>query len=71
MYVLRFFVGLAEGGLYPGLIFILGSWYRKDELAKRACIFHVSGAIATMFSGYLMAAVYRLGGKGGFTGWQW
>lgn len=24
-----------------------------------------------MFSGYLMAAVYNLGGKGGFKGWQW
>lgn len=24
-----------------------------------------------MFSGYLMAAVYHLGGRGGFKGWQW
>ncbi|EOD46987.1 putative pantothenate transporter protein [Neofusicoccum parvum UCRNP2] len=30
-----------------------------------------SCAIASMFSGYLMAAVYNLGGKGGYTGWQW
>ncbi|KAL1632576.1 hypothetical protein SLS56_003475 [Neofusicoccum ribis] len=42
-----------------------------DELAKRSCIFHTSSAIASMFSGYLMAAVYNLGGKGGYTGWQW
>lgn len=47
------------------------SWYRKDELAKRSCIFHTSSAIASMFSGYLMAAVYHLGGKGGYKGWQW
>ncbi|KAI9666076.1 MAG: hypothetical protein M1821_004011 [Bathelium mastoideum] len=71
IYVLRFFIGFAEGGLFPGLMFILGSWYRKDELAKRACIFHTSGAVATMISGYLMAAVYRLGGRGGYAGWQW
>ena len=51
--------------------YVIGSWYRKDELAKRSCIFHVSGAIATMCSGYLMAAVYHLGGRGGFAGWQW
>lgn len=51
--------------------YIIGSWYRRDELAKRSCIFHTSSAIATMFSGYLMAAVYNLGGKGGFKGWQW
>lgn len=71
IYVLRFFIGLAESTFYPGMQYIIGSWYRKDELAKRSCIFHTSSAIATMFSGYLMAAVYNLGGKGGLRGWQW
>ncbi|KAM0514461.1 hypothetical protein ACHAPE_006754 [Trichoderma viride] len=71
IYVLRFFIGLAESTFYPGMQYIIGSWYRKDELAKRSCIFHTSSAIGTMFSGYLMAAVYHLGGKNGFKGWQW
>ncbi|RMZ80307.1 hypothetical protein DV738_g2806, partial [Chaetothyriales sp. CBS 135597] len=71
IYVLRFFIGLAESTFYPGMQYIIGSWYRKDELAKRSCIFHVSGAIGTMFSGYLMAAVYHLDGRGGWKGWQW
>lgn len=71
VYVLRFFIGLAEATFYPGMQYIIGSWYRKEELAKRSCIFHTSGAIATMFSGYLMAGVYRLNGKGGYKGWQW
>ncbi|KAF2097984.1 putative MFS transporter Liz1/Seo1 [Rhizodiscina lignyota] len=70
-YVLRFFIGLAESTFYPGMQYIIGSWYRKDELAKRSCIFHTSSAIGTMFSGYLMAGVYSLGGKAGFKGWQW
>lgn len=51
--------------------YIIGSWYRKDELAKRSCIFHTSGAIATMFSGYLMTAVINLDGIRGYKGWQW
>lgn len=71
MYAIRFLVGLAESTFYPGMQYIIGSWYRKDELAKRSCIFHTSSAIATMISGYLMAAVYRLNGKGGLKGWQW
>jgi sugar phosphate permease len=71
VYVLRFFIGLAESTFYPGMQYIIGSWYQKEELAKRSCIFHTSAAIATMFSGYLMAGVYHLGGKGGFAGWQW
>ncbi|KAJ8125609.1 hypothetical protein O1611_g8028 [Lasiodiplodia mahajangana] len=71
IYVLRFFIGLAESAFYPGMQYVIGSWYRKDELAKRSCIFHSSGAIGTMFSGYLIAAVYKLEGVGGFHGWQW
>ncbi|KAJ6280460.1 major facilitator superfamily domain-containing protein [Bipolaris maydis] len=71
IYALRFLIGLAESTFYPGMQYIIGSWYRKEELAKRSCIFHTSGAIATMFSGYLMSGVYRLDGKGGFRGWQW
>ncbi|KAL2822478.1 major facilitator superfamily domain-containing protein [Aspergillus granulosus] len=70
-YVLRFFIGLAESTFYPGMQYIIGSWYRKDELAKRSCIFHTSSGIGTMFSGYLMAGVYNLNGRGGFKGWQW
>ncbi|KAJ5813179.1 Major facilitator superfamily domain general substrate transporter [Penicillium robsamsonii] len=70
-YVLRFFIGLAESTFYPGMQYIIGSWYRKDELAKRSCIFHTSSGIASMFSGYLMDAVFHLGGRGGFKGWQW
>ncbi|KAL4894896.1 pantothenate transporter [Aspergillus ambiguus] len=70
-YVLRFFIGLAESTFYPGMQYLIGSWYRKDELAKRSCIFHTSSGIASMFSGYLMAAVYNLEGRGGFRGWQW
>ncbi|KAI0002300.1 MFS general substrate transporter [Xylariaceae sp. FL0662B] len=71
VYVLRFFIGLAESAFYPGMQYVIGSWYRKDELAKRSCIFHASGTIGMMFSGYLMAAVYRLNDVGGYYGWQW
>ncbi|KAF7563921.1 hypothetical protein G7046_g184 [Stylonectria norvegica] len=71
VYALRFFIGLAESAFYPGMQYIIGSWYRKDELAKRSCIFHASGSIGAMFSGYLMASVYHLDGQGGFKGWQW
>ncbi|KAI8717124.1 MFS domain-containing protein [Fusarium sp. LHS14.1] len=71
LYALRFFIGLAESTFYPGMQYIIGSWFRKDELAKRSCIFHATGNIGSMFSGYLMASVYRLDGVHGFKGWQW
>lgn len=43
--------------------YVIGSWYRKDELAKRSCqasSTRASSALGTMFSGYFMAADRRL-----------
>jgi ACS family pantothenate transporter-like MFS transporter len=33
--------GLAESTFYPAIQYVIGSWYKNEELAKRACIFHV------------------------------
>lgn len=41
---------------YPGMQFLMGSFYRSDELAKRAIIFHTSGGIGRLFSGILQGA---------------
>ncbi|KAK5658150.1 hypothetical protein OQA88_2123 [Cercophora sp. LCS_1] len=71
LYALRFLIGLFEAGYYPGLQYMIGSWYRKDEMAKRACILNASGSAAMMFSGFLMAALTRMNGKGGLAGWKW
>ncbi|KAH8903564.1 MFS general substrate transporter [Coniochaeta sp. PMI_546] len=71
LYVLRFLIGLAEAGYYPGLQYMIGSWYRKDEMAKRACILNASGSLAMLFSGFLMTAVTGLGGRGSLPGWKW
>lgn len=51
IYAIRFLVGLAESGFYPGMQFLIGSWYRRDELAKRSCIFHVASPLAQMVRG--------------------
>ncbi|KAH6629947.1 permease of the major facilitator superfamily [Chaetomium sp. MPI-SDFR-AT-0129] len=71
LYVLRFFLGLFEAGYYPGLNWMIGSWYRKDEMAKRAGILNASGSAAQLFSGFLMTGVINLGGRGGLPGWKW
>ncbi|EED14914.1 pantothenate transporter, putative [Talaromyces stipitatus ATCC 10500] len=70
-YIIRLLIGLCESGYYPGIQHSLGSWYRRDELGKRACIFQICSALGQMASGYIMSGVYRLGGVGGFKGWQW
>ncbi|KAF9469023.1 major facilitator superfamily domain-containing protein [Collybia nuda] len=72
IYVIRFFQGIAESSTFVGTHFILGSWYKPEELGKRSGIFTSSGLIGTLFSGVLQAAVYRhLNGHAGRSGWRW
>lgn len=72
LYICRFFVGLAEGTFYPAVHTILGGWYTKRELGKRASIFFASAFVGSMFSGYLQAALYTgMDGTGGLAGWRW
>ncbi|WVF67012.1 hypothetical protein IAT40_001755 [Kwoniella sp. CBS 6097] len=59
LYALRFLVGLFESGFYPGIHYLLGSWYTPRELGKRAMIFWLAGSLGNMFSGFLQAAAYR------------
>ncbi|KAH6892539.1 putative allantoate permease [Thelonectria olida] len=72
LYALRFLVGLFESGFYPGIHYMLGSWYTPREIGKRAMIFWLAGSIGTMFSGFLQAAAYtNLHGVHGRAGWRW
>jgi len=69
---IRFFVGLAESTFYPAIQYVIGSWYKGDELAKRSCIFHTASSIGPMVSGFLQAGAYNgLRGRGGLAGWRW
>ncbi|VUC20091.1 unnamed protein product [Clonostachys rosea] len=68
----RFFMGLAEACTYPACIYVIGSWYKRDEIAKRTALFTVAGQVGNMFAGAMMAAIYRsMDGRSGLAGWQW
>ncbi|OAP54783.1 hypothetical protein AYL99_11231 [Fonsecaea erecta] len=72
LYALRFFVGLFEACSFPAYAALLGGWYGPNELTKRVAIFEQTSSIASMFSGYLQAALYKgMNGKGGLAGWRW
>ncbi|KAF7330168.1 Pantothenate transporter Liz1 [Mycena venus] len=64
--------GAREFAFFPCLLYLMGSWYTKTELAKRLAIFHLTGSVGTAMSGYLQAAIYNnLNGHGGLAGWRW
>ncbi|KAJ4294316.1 hypothetical protein N0V90_008006 [Kalmusia sp. IMI 367209] len=69
---LRFLVGFLEGPFFCSVHYVLGSWYRGDELVRRAGIFYVSSSVGTMTTGLLAARIYQsLDGTNGIAGWRW
>ena len=71
-YAMRFLLGLAEAGFFPGVIFYLTLWYPSKFRASRTAWFvaaiAVSGVIGNPISGWIMD---RLDGAMNLAGWQW
>ena len=58
----RFFLGLAEGGLFPGLTYYLSLWYPRQMQAKRVGVFVSATAISGAFGGILAYGIQHLNG---------
>ncbi|RDW61479.1 pantothenate transporter-2 [Coleophoma crateriformis] len=71
LYAARFFLGLMEAGMFPGVILQLCYWYRPDEMARRLLYFYMLGNFSTVISGVFAFAFNGVSGKGGLSGWQW
>ncbi|CDK24061.1 unnamed protein product [Kuraishia capsulata CBS 1993] len=67
----RFFLGLAEAGFYPTVLYHLGFWYRTHDLRARIAFFYGAGQLAGFISGLLAYGVSHIDGKRGIYGWQW
>ncbi|TFK44118.1 major facilitator superfamily domain-containing protein [Crucibulum laeve] len=67
----RFFLGLTEGGLFPGITFYLSLWYRRRDVAQRIAIFYSAATIAGAFGGILAFGISEMEGAGDLHGWQW
>jgi MFS family permease len=71
-YGMRFLLGLAEAGFFPGVIFYLTLWYPSRMRSTRTAWFvaaiAVSGVIGNPISGWIMD---RLSGAMNLAGWQW
>ena len=67
----RWFLGVAEAGLFPGVNYYLSCWYKRSEFGVRAAIFFSAAAVAGSFGGLLAAAIAQMHGVGGRPGWAW
>ncbi|HBF28678.1 MFS transporter, partial [Rhizobium sp.] len=71
-YVLRFLLGVAEAGFFPGIILYLTSWYPAKRRAKIITTFMsaipVSAILGNPLSGWIMDGFHQVNG---LSGWQW
>ncbi|WP_137807520.1 MFS transporter [Pseudomonas sp. G(2018)] len=69
-YILRFLLGVAEAGFFPGVIYYFTRWLPGVERGKAIAIFLSGSAIASLISGPLSGLLLQISGLG-MHGWQW
>ncbi|KAI4232164.1 MAG: hypothetical protein L6R40_007479 [Gallowayella cf. fulva] len=67
----RFFLGVAESGLFPGVVFYLSMWYRREEQHYRVSLFFSAASLAGAFGGVLAWGIAHMNGVGNLGGWRW
>jgi ACS family tartrate transporter-like MFS transporter len=70
-YVMRFLLGVAEAGFFPGIVLYLTYWFPARERARIVALFMAAVPIATMVGGPISGALLELHGFLGLKGWQW
>jgi D-galactonate transporter len=71
-YTLRFILGVAEAGFFPGIILYLTYWYPAERRARMVALFMAAPPLAGVFGGPLSGWIMQaLAGRRGLAGWQW
>ena len=70
-YVLRFVLGAAEAGFFPGIILYLTRWFPAGERAGAIALFMTATALAGVIGGPVSGLLLSMQGAGGLDGWQW
>jgi ACS family tartrate transporter-like MFS transporter len=69
-YTMRFVLGAAEAGFFPGIIFYLTRWFPERERARTIAAFMTAVLVAGIVGGPLSGALLSLHAWG-LAGWQW
>lgn len=70
-YLLRFLLGAAEAGFFPGIIYYLTQWFPARERAHAVALFMTGTAIAGVIGGPISSGLLLFDGALGLRGWQW
>ncbi len=70
-YILRFFLGVAEAGSFPGLILYFSYWFPASVRAKYGALLITATAASGLIGAPLAGLMLSLDGFLGWQGWQW
>ena len=70
-YVLRFLLGVAEAGFFPGIILYLTYWYPAEYRARFLAAFAIAVPVSTVIGAPISGLLLGLDGVMGLKGWQW
>jgi ACS family tartrate transporter-like MFS transporter len=70
-YIVRFLLGAAEAGFFPGIILYLSYWFPARHRAAVTALFMAAAPLSTALGSPLSAALLEMNGVMGLHGWQW
>ncbi len=70
-YVMRFLLGMAEAGFFPGVVFYLMQWFPPEMRARAISRFYISLPLSSVVMGSIAGALLNQQGRLGLAGWQW
>jgi ACS family tartrate transporter-like MFS transporter len=70
-YAVRFLLGAAEAGFFPGVIYYLGLWFPRSHRGRAISRFYVAAPLASVVMGAVAGSLLGLDGHFGLHGWQW
>jgi ACS family tartrate transporter-like MFS transporter len=70
-YIVRFLLGVAEAGLYPGVVFYMILWFPAYYRARMMVIFQSGSVITVLIGAPISGLLLQMNGLLGLHGWQW
>src|SRR5215813_12931986 len=70
-YAIRFALGAAEAGFFPGIVLYFTYWFPADERARAVAQFSTASMAAGIVGAPLSGVLLSMRGLGGLDGWQW
>ena len=70
-YLLRFLLGIAEAGFFPGVIYYLVCWFPSSYRARMMALFTAGIPLSTVIGAPISSELLKMSGIAGLPGWQW